>query len=199
MSAVARAEGGSGLSVVPAAERKVARGRSPCETTDVLAEQGVAVDRGLSRCGMAGVAPAPATEQGRSAAGGGNVNEQSLPHVELDQTGLTFNWTASESGLPVDGLRFVSDALSFAPRFIDGARPGEHITGRQLCAAVAAYARERFGADGLHVLAEWGLATGADLGCAVGALVEHGLMEASAEDGPAEFEGLGPLADLATR
>jgi uncharacterized repeat protein (TIGR04138 family) len=115
-----------------------------------------------------------------------------LLHHEVDPTGIWFNNAAARSGLIVDGLRFVFDAMAWAPDLLS-ASPEAHTSGPELCVAIVRYAEEIFDAEGLGALRDWGLVSGEDVGRFVRALVHNGLMEASNDDRLEDFNGVGPL------
>ena len=120
------------------------------------------------------------------------MDEQVATHEVLDPWGTEYARVSKFSGLAVDGLRLISDALAHVPRLL-GVAPEDHIRGPELCTAVARYAEEVFEAEAFDALAEWGLATGQDVGRGVAALIEAGLMEESEQDSPDDFAGVGPL------
>jgi uncharacterized repeat protein (TIGR04138 family) len=119
-----------------------------------------------------------------------------LLHHEFDPTGLLFNDAARRSGLVVDGLRFVFDAVAWAPDLLRSS-PVVHIRGQELCVAIVRYAEEIYEAEGIEALRDWGIVTGEDVGRFVNAMVLHGLMEASQYDKPTDFYGIGSLRRFA--
>jgi uncharacterized repeat protein (TIGR04138 family) len=66
-----------------------------------------------------------------------------------------------------------------------------HVTGRDVCRAIAAIAPAYFGgrAEAFETLSGWDIRRGEDVGRVVAALVDAGLLLASEEDTPASFEG----------
>ncbi len=117
-------------------------------------------------------------------------------HHEVDPTGMWFANAAARSGLVVDGLRFVFDARAWAPGLLHAA-PAAHITAPQPCVAMVRYAEEIFDAEGIEALRDWGIASGEDVGRFVQAMVLHGLIESTSADRPEDFNGVGPLRQLA--
>jgi uncharacterized repeat protein (TIGR04138 family) len=115
-----------------------------------------------------------------------------LLHHEFDPTGMLFNDAARRSGLVVDGLRFVFDAMAWAPDLLCRS-PESHIRGQELCLAIVRYAQEIYEQEGIEALRDWGIVTGEDVGRIVSAMVLHGLMEASQDDKPDDFKGVGLL------
>jgi uncharacterized repeat protein (TIGR04138 family) len=119
-----------------------------------------------------------------------------LLHHEYDPTGMLFNDAAVRSRLVVDGLRFVFDAMAWAPDLLR-ASPEAHISGQELCTAIVRYAQEIFEAEGLEALHDWGMERGEDVGRYVRAMLLHGLMQASNGDRPEDFDAVGPLRKFA--
>jgi uncharacterized repeat protein (TIGR04138 family) len=117
-------------------------------------------------------------------------------HHEFDSSGMMFNNAAQRSNLVVDALRFVFDAMAWAPDLLR--RSAEtHIGGPELCVAIVRYAEEIFDAEGIEALRDWGIVSGDDVGRIVNAMVLHGLMEASNEDHPEDFNRIGSLRQFA--
>jgi uncharacterized repeat protein (TIGR04138 family) len=119
-----------------------------------------------------------------------------LLHHEFDPTGMLFNDAARRSGLVVDGLRFVFDAMAWAPDLLRSS-PETHIRGSELCLAIVRYAEEIYEHEGTEALRDWGIVSGEDVGRFVSAMVLHGLMEASPDDKPDDFKGVGLLRRFA--
>jgi uncharacterized repeat protein (TIGR04138 family) len=115
-----------------------------------------------------------------------------LLHHEYDPTGTLFSDAAAHSGLVVDGLRFVFDAMAWAPDLL-GTSPEAPTSAQALCIAMVRYAQEIFDAAGLAALRDWGMESGDDVGRYVHAMVQRGLMEASNEAKMEDFKGVGPL------
>ena len=109
---------------------------------------------------------------------------------------MRFNDAATRSGLVVDGLRFVFDAMAWAPDLLH-ASPDAQISARELCIAIVRYAQEIFDAEGLAALHDWRLASGEDVGRYVQAMVLQGLIEASNHDRPEVLNAVGPLRQFA--
>ena len=59
--------------------------------------------------------------------------------------------------------------------------------------AIVRYAQEIYDVDGIEALRDWGIVTGEDVGRFVKAMVLHGLTEASKNDQPDDFKGVGLL------
>ena len=119
-----------------------------------------------------------------------------LLHDEVDPTGMWFNNAAARSGLVVDGLRFVFDAMAWAPDLLR-VSPEAHISGPELCVAIVRYAEEIYDTDGVQALRDWGMESGEDVGRFLRAMVMHGLVEASTEDRLGDFNRVGPLQQFA--
>ena len=121
---------------------------------------------------------------------------------------------ARAAGCPVDAIVFVLHALHYAQQLREAdesrlapgacrppdgdedppasaARVTRHVTGRDVCRAIATIAPAYFGgrAKAFETLSGWGIRRGEDVGRVVAALVDAGLLLASEEDTPASFEG----------
>ena len=70
------------------------------------------------------------------------------------------------------------------------ARVTRHVTGRDVCRAIAAIAPAYLGgrAEAFETLSGWGIRRGEDVGRVIAAQVDAGLLLASEEDTPASFE-----------
>lgn len=119
-----------------------------------------------------------------------------LLHHEFDPTGMLFKDAAQRSTLVVDGLRFVFDAMAWAPDLLRSS-PEAHIGGQELCVAIVQYAEEIYEQEAIEALRDWGIVTGEDVGRFVSAMVLHGLMQSSPGDNPDDFKGLGLLQHFA--
>jgi hypothetical protein len=69
------------------------------------------------------------------------------PHEIHDPSGLVFARTARQYELSEDGLRFIFDALCYAPRLLEDYPATGDISGPQLCRAVARFAVELYGPE----------------------------------------------------
>ncbi|MBX3401752.1 MAG: hypothetical protein KF873_23735 [Gemmataceae bacterium] len=117
------------------------------------------------------------------------------PHEMYDPTGLEFIRVARRYKLSEDGLRFVYDALAFAPRLLPDYPAKGTIRGQKLCEAIARFAIEWFGADAAETLAEWKLDTGRNVGQYAVVMCKEGLMDASREDSITDFEEIGIILE----
>jgi uncharacterized repeat protein (TIGR04138 family) len=115
-----------------------------------------------------------------------------LLHHEFDPTGMLFHDAAQRSGLVVDGLRFVFDAMAWAPDLLRSS-PVITIRGPELCMAIVRYAEEIYDAAGIEALRDWGIVTGEDVGRFVNAMLLHGLVEASENEQLNDFNRVGLL------
>jgi uncharacterized repeat protein (TIGR04138 family) len=105
---------------------------------------------------------------------------------------MLFDDAARRSGLVIDGLRFVFDAMAWAPDLLRCSSE-THLRGQELCIAIVRYAEEIYEREGIEALREWGIVTGDDVRRIIGAMVLHGLLEASQDDHPDDFKGVGLL------
>jgi hypothetical protein len=117
-------------------------------------------------------------------------------HHELDPTGMRFREVASRSGLVIDGLRFVFDAIAWAPDLLHRS-PAALFSAPEVCLAMVRYAEEIYDAAGIEALRDWGIVTGNDVGRFTSAMVLHGLLEPSRAENPEAFQGVGLLQRLA--
>jgi len=62
-----------------------------------------------------------------------------------------------------------------------------HVTGRELANAVRILALDRFGLTARQVLEQWGIRSTEDIGIAVFALIDQGLLVKGEEDRPDDF------------
>ena len=125
-----------------------------------------------------------------------NREPEGLLHHEFDPTGMLFDDAARRSGLVVDGLRFVFDAVAWAPDLLRSS-PGTHLHGQALCLAIVRYAEEIYEREGIEALRDWGIVTGEDVRRFIAAMVLHGLLEASKADHADDFKAVGLLQRLA--
>jgi uncharacterized repeat protein (TIGR04138 family) len=120
----------------------------------------------------------------------------SLTERECDPPESIFARAAVNSGRSIYAIRFAFDAIGDRLDFVEGSSGG-HIRGPQFCAVIVGFAERIFGRESLAALAEFGLETGEDLGQCVAVMLEAGLMQASPDDAPEDFDGIGPLRSLA--
>ena len=110
---------------------------------------------------------------------------------------MRFMPAAESAGCSVDGVMFVFDALNSA-HWLLAAFTGSHMNAVQACGCVRAHALRYFNdaAEARDLLAEWGIRRSEDVGRIVFALVHQGLLRASPEDSPSDFDGLFTLETL---
>jgi uncharacterized repeat protein (TIGR04138 family) len=91
-----------------------------------------------------------------------------------------------------DAYIFVSEALTYTVQ-----QRGEsgHVTGRELCEGLAAFALGQFGRLARTVLTSWGLRRTEDIGEVVFNMVEEGLLRKTDEDSRDDFAGVLDLGD----
>lgn len=91
-----------------------------------------------------------------------------------------------------EAYAFVASAVSFTVGRLPSHR---HVTALELLDGVHDYAREEFGVLAWEVLHEWGIRNASDVGRIVYLLIESGLLSASKEDAPEDFDIDFKLAD----
>ncbi len=106
---------------------------------------------------------------------------------------------------PLEAFAFVQRGLDFTVRNVHGPTPDEqeldpantnrHITGRQLCEGLRAYAIEQYGLLARPVLRHWHITSSEDFGHVVFAMVEAGLMYKTDEDTIDDFVGVFDFRD----
>ena len=90
-----------------------------------------------------------------------------------------------EPRYPAEAYRFIGEAVSFTVGRLTRHR---HVSARELLAGVRDYAHQEYGVLAHEVLTEWGLRTAADVGRVVYLMIGAGLLAASPEDRPEDFE-----------
>jgi uncharacterized repeat protein (TIGR04138 family) len=85
---------------------------------------------------------------------------------------------------PAD-YEFVLNSLDRTIRSLD---PPRHISGQELLAGLGRDARREFGPMAAHVLSQWGIEAGRDVGTIVFDLVDHGILARTEDDTPEDFE-----------
>lgn len=95
--------------------------------------------------------------------------------------------------------RFAEEAYAFvanAVTFTVGRLPAHrHVSALELLGGVRDYAREEFGVLAYEVLYEWGIRSASDVGRIVYLLIGSGLLSASKDDAPEDFDIEFKLAD----
>ena len=98
---------------------------------------------------------------------------------------------AQASGYPIDAVLFVKDVLAQTP-----ARPRsdgrQHATAQDVCHAFLAYAEAYFNdsSEAADLLTQWKLHRSEDVGRIVWSMVDAGVVQASPDDAPEDFNGL---------
>ena len=121
--------------------------------------------------------------------------------------------TAKEPAFAPDAYSFVAEAVTYTAKQLrekekregkPGAAPSRrHLSALELLHGARDCAREEFGAVAGNVLREWGIVTARDFGRVVYLLIDAGVLSASPEDDPRDFEidfdltGGGDAADAA--
>lgn len=80
--------------------------------------------------------------------------------------------------------RFVADAVTFT---VDRLGSHRHVSARELLAGVREYAKQQYGVLAEEVLGSWGLRSANDVGTVVYLLIGVGLLAASPDDHPEDF------------
>ena len=80
--------------------------------------------------------------------------------------------------------RFVADAVTFTVDRLDSHR---HVSARELLAGVRDFAKQQYGVLAEEVLGSWGLRSANDVGTVVYLLIGVGLLAASPDDHPEDF------------
>ena len=93
---------------------------------------------------------------------------------------------AKDSRYARDAYIFVSEALGYTVQTLR--RPG-HVTGRQLCEGLAAFALDQYGRLARAVLETWGVRRAEDIGEIVFNMVGAGLLRKTDEDRREDFVG----------
>jgi len=110
---------------------------------------------------------------------------------------ITRDWVtagANATGLPLDGVRFVLDALK-GTRVTRSKRDGSVPSGvgaPEICACVRRYARTYFNSadEARKCLSLWRIRTSEDVGAIIFAMVEAGVLRSEPGDSHADFEGV---------
>ena len=89
--------------------------------------------------------------------------------------------------------RFVADAVTFT---VDRLGSHRHVSARELLAGVRDYAKQQYGVLAGEVLDSWGLRSANDVGTVVYLLTGVGLLAASPDDHPEDFNCDFPLYDV---
>jgi uncharacterized repeat protein (TIGR04138 family) len=109
---------------------------------------------------------------------------------------------ADAAAIPVDGVRFVLDAIGFFP---SGHRTGplddkgaRHLSDLDVCTAVREYARFYFSDpdEARECLAEWHVRTSEDVGAIIAAMVDAGIIAPSSQDSRQAYQGVFKFEDL---
>ncbi|MDR0932771.1 MAG: hypothetical protein LBM70_07130 [Victivallales bacterium] len=87
---------------------------------------------------------------------------------------------------------FVTDAVTFTVERLPAHR---HVSALELLNGVHDYAQKEFGVLGSQVLDQWGIRDASDVGKIVYLLIGSGLLSASKEDAPEDFNVAFPLFD----
>lgn len=93
----------------------------------------------------------------------------------------------ADSSYAAEAYFLVRESVSYAQTRQDVHR---HLTAGELVEALLEYAEKEYGLLAGRVLAEWGLTCGADIGRIVYKLIEAGVLSASPEDRPEDFQVL---------
>lgn len=91
-----------------------------------------------------------------------------------------------------DAYRFVAEAVTYTVSKLPSHR---HVSAEELLAGAKEFAISEFGAVAGSVLTEWGIAEASDVGKIVYLLIGVGLLSASPEDSPEDFNIAFGLAD----
>ncbi len=90
-----------------------------------------------------------------------------------------------EESYSAEAYDFVGRAVSFT---ISRLKAHRHVSAAELLAGIRDFARQEFGAVAGSVLEGWGIFTAADVGRVVYLMIDAGLLSASPEDSPHDFE-----------
>jgi len=133
---------------------------------------------------------------------------RAFTHVQYEDVPgqISLDWitaAADAAGIPVDGLRFVLDAVAFFPTSrrtgpVSEDKRIRHSTASDVCTAVREYARIYFN-DSLEAsecLKAWRVRSSEDVGVIAFAMVEAGLLQMSSADSPQSFNGLFTFEDF---
>ena len=102
---------------------------------------------------------------------------------------------AKEPAFASEAYSFVTEAVTYTGKILRQKEKREgksgsrrHLSALELLHGARDYAREEFGAVAGNVLTEWGITTAADFGRVVYLLIDAGVLAASPEDDPRDFE-----------
>lgn len=93
----------------------------------------------------------------------------------------------ADSSYAAEGYFLVREAVSYAQTRQEVHR---HLTAKELVDALLEYAGKEYGLLAGRVLSEWGLTSPADVGRIVYKLIDAGVLSASPEDSPEDFQVL---------
>lgn len=99
---------------------------------------------------------------------------------------------AREPRFAEEAYTFIANAVSYTVGRLPSHR---HVSALELLGGVHDYARDEFGVLAWEVLHEWGIRCSSDVGRIVYLLIESGLLSASKEDAPGDFDIEFKLAD----
>lgn len=92
---------------------------------------------------------------------------------------------AREDRFPADAYHFISEAVAFTVSHLDKRR---HVTAAELLDGIREFALEKFGAVAVPVMSSWGIVKEDDAGTVVYLLIGAGLLRASEDDSPEDFQ-----------
>lgn len=92
---------------------------------------------------------------------------------------------AREPRFPADAYYFISEAVAFTVARLEKHR---HVSAAELLDGIRLFAEEKFGAVARSVLSNWGMHKEDDAGKVVYLLISVGLLRASEDDSPEEFQ-----------
>ncbi len=90
-----------------------------------------------------------------------------------------------EPRFAIEAYEFVSNAVSYTVARLPAHR---HVSALELLGGVHDFAQEEFGVLAWEVLQEWGIRNASDVGRIVYLLIDTGLLSASEEDAPEDFD-----------
>lgn len=110
-----------------------------------------------------------------------------------EQTPRPLQDIAEETRYPIAAFHFVRRGLDYTvhllhedPQSLDEAQ--RHVSGQQLCEGLRDFALEQYGQLALTVLNNWNIRRTEDFGQIVFAMVNGGLMQATENDSPTDFD-----------
>lgn len=95
------------------------------------------------------------------------------------------NIVRSEPRFAEEAYTFVANAVTFSVNRLPAYR---HVSAMELLRGIRDYAREEFGVLACEVLYEWGIRSASDVGRIVYLLIGSGLLSASKDDAPEDFD-----------